>query len=219
MTALRPLLQAQHFNHKLRILLEAVIGCKSSSDTRRSHDYLMYDRRAYHRITAFNGVVEPQASGRLHWHMMVYSSVLCPELLERAAAAPTELQTQVADMLDSITHTKLCPEVHQWYNGVIAEIQHSAKRPRGADMETPNATHNYIDFCHIGEKRSALTNMHGHGFSCEHGKKGKYMCRLIFKRGLHKQKTCPLMIIPKISRRNNVQMYKADLWTRIHWHC
>jgi hypothetical protein len=43
MTALRPLLQAQHFNHKLRILLEAVIGCKSSSDTGRNHDYLMYD--------------------------------------------------------------------------------------------------------------------------------------------------------------------------------
>ncbi len=34
MTALRPLLQAQHFNHKLRILLEVVIGYKSSSDTR-----------------------------------------------------------------------------------------------------------------------------------------------------------------------------------------
>ena len=127
--------------------------------------------------------------------MMVYSSVLCPELLERAAAAPIELQTQVADMLDSITHTRLCPEVHQWYNDVIAEIQQGAKHPRGADMETPNATHNYIDFFHIGEKRSALTNMHGCGFSCKHGKKGKYMCCLIFKRGLHKQKTCPLMII------------------------
>jgi hypothetical protein len=105
--------------------------------------------------------------------MMLYSSVLCPELLERVAAAPIKLQTQVADMLDSITHTKLCPEVHQWYNGVIAEIRHGAKRPRGADMETPDAPCDYIDFCRIGEKRSALTNMHGHGFSCEHGKKGK----------------------------------------------
>jgi hypothetical protein len=122
MTALRPLLQAQHFNHKLRILLEAVIGCKSSSDTRRNHDYLMYDQCAYHWIAAFNSVVEPQASGHLHRHMMVYSSVLYPELLERAAAAPIKLQTQVADMLNSITHTKLCPEKHQWYNDIIAEI-------------------------------------------------------------------------------------------------
>ena len=72
MTALCPLLQAQNFQHKLRILLEAVIGCKSSSDTRRSLDYLMYDRRAYHQIAAFNGVIEPQASGRLHWHIMLY---------------------------------------------------------------------------------------------------------------------------------------------------
>jgi hypothetical protein len=64
MTALCPLLQAQHFNHKLRILLEAVIGCKLSSDTRQSHDYLTYDQCAYHRIAAFNDVIEPQASGR-----------------------------------------------------------------------------------------------------------------------------------------------------------
>jgi hypothetical protein len=63
MTALHPLLQAQHFNHKLRILLEAVIGCKLSLDMRRSHDYLMYNQHAYHRIAAFIGVVEPQASG------------------------------------------------------------------------------------------------------------------------------------------------------------
>jgi hypothetical protein len=34
MTKLCPLLEAQNFHHKLRILLEAIIGCKSSSDTR-----------------------------------------------------------------------------------------------------------------------------------------------------------------------------------------
>ncbi len=40
MTKLRPFLEAQNFHHKLRILLKAVIGCKSSLDTRQSHDYL-----------------------------------------------------------------------------------------------------------------------------------------------------------------------------------
>jgi hypothetical protein len=54
--------------------------------------------------------------------------------------------TQVADMLDSVTHTKLCSEVHQWHNGIIAEIQHSAKHPCGADMEIPDATRDYIGF-------------------------------------------------------------------------
>jgi hypothetical protein len=34
MTKLHPLLEAQNFHHKLRILLKAVIGCKSSSNTR-----------------------------------------------------------------------------------------------------------------------------------------------------------------------------------------
>jgi len=37
--------------------------------------------------------------------------------------------------------------------------------------------------------------MHGHGFCCEKGKRGKYMCRLVFKRGLHTWNTCPLLII------------------------
>jgi hypothetical protein len=76
MTKKQPFLEAQHFHHELQNLLEAIIGCKTSSETRRSHDYFQYDRRAYHRIAAFNGVIEPQQDGRLHWHIMLYTSVL-----------------------------------------------------------------------------------------------------------------------------------------------
>jgi hypothetical protein len=72
----RPFLEAQNFHYKLQILLEITIGCKTSSETRRSHDYFQYDQRAYHRIAAFNGVIEPQQDSRLHWHIMLYSSVL-----------------------------------------------------------------------------------------------------------------------------------------------
>ncbi len=54
----QPFLEAQNFHHKLQILLEAIIGCKTSSETCRSHDYFQYDRRAYHCIAAFNGVIE-----------------------------------------------------------------------------------------------------------------------------------------------------------------
>ncbi len=81
MTKLHPLLEAQNFHHKLRILLKAIIGCKSLSDTRQSHDYLQYEHCAYHHIAAFNGVIEPQQDGRLHWHIMLYMSMLSPELL------------------------------------------------------------------------------------------------------------------------------------------
>ncbi len=58
MTKQQPFLEAQNFHHKLQILLEAIIGCKTSSETCRSHDYFQYDQRAYHRIAAFNGVIE-----------------------------------------------------------------------------------------------------------------------------------------------------------------
>ncbi len=43
MTKQRPFLEAQNFHHKLQILLEAIIGCKTLSETRRSHDYFQYD--------------------------------------------------------------------------------------------------------------------------------------------------------------------------------
>ncbi len=38
MTKQRPFLEAQNFHHKLQILLEAIIRCKTSLETRRSHD-------------------------------------------------------------------------------------------------------------------------------------------------------------------------------------
>jgi hypothetical protein len=76
MTKQLPFPEAQNFHHKLQILLEAIIGCKTLSETCRSHDSFQYDQHAYHRIAAFNGVIKPQQDGRLHWHIMLYSSVL-----------------------------------------------------------------------------------------------------------------------------------------------
>jgi hypothetical protein len=81
---------------------------------------------------------------------MLYLSVLSPELLEDAAAAPMTLRTQVAEMLDSITCTTLPPNIHQWYNDTIATIQHGTKRPRAEDMEVPDASSEYIVFCTLG---------------------------------------------------------------------
>jgi hypothetical protein len=39
----QPFLEAQNFHHKLHILLEAIIECKTSLETRWSHDYFQYD--------------------------------------------------------------------------------------------------------------------------------------------------------------------------------
>ncbi len=98
---LRPLLAAENSHNKLCILLEAVIGCQTSSATRGSHNYLQYECCAYHCIDAFNGIIEPQQDGCLHWHIMLYSSVLTPELLQKAAVAPVNVQTQIGQILDS----------------------------------------------------------------------------------------------------------------------
>ncbi len=81
---------------------------------------------------------------------MLYSSMLSPELLEKAAAATMKLQTQIAEMLDSITCTTLPPNIHQWYNNTIATIQHGTKRPQAADIDVPDASSDYIVFCTLG---------------------------------------------------------------------
>jgi hypothetical protein len=47
MTKQQPFLEAQNFHHKLQILLEAIIRCKTSLETRQNHDYLQYDWCAY----------------------------------------------------------------------------------------------------------------------------------------------------------------------------
>jgi hypothetical protein len=43
MTKHQPFLEAQNFHHKLQILLKAIIRCKTSYKTRRSHDYFQYN--------------------------------------------------------------------------------------------------------------------------------------------------------------------------------
>ncbi len=113
---------------------------------------------------------------------MLYSSVLSPELLEKAAAASSKsLQSQIAKMLDSVTCTTVPCDIHQWYNDILSSVKHGSKCPRGADIKVPDASSNYDDFISIRMKKSILTGMHGHGFCCEKGKGGKYMCPLVFK--------------------------------------
>jgi hypothetical protein len=43
MTKQQLFLEAQNFHHELQVLLEAANGCKTLSETRRSHDYFQYD--------------------------------------------------------------------------------------------------------------------------------------------------------------------------------
>jgi hypothetical protein len=141
-------------------------------------------------------VIEPQQDGHLHWHIILYSSVLSPELLEKAAAASSmALQSQTGNTLDSITCTTVPCDIHQWYHDILSSVEHGSKQTRGADIKIPDASSNYADFISIGMKKSILTGMHGHGFCCEKGKRGKCMCHLVFKQGLHTWNTCPLLII------------------------
>ena len=90
-------------------------------------------------------MIELQLDGRLHWHIMLYSSVLSPELLEKVAAATSmSLQCQIGTMLDSITCMTVPCNIHQWYNDILSSVEHGSKRPRGADIKVPDASSNYM---------------------------------------------------------------------------
>ncbi len=107
-------------------------------------------------------MIEPQLDGRLHWHIMLYSSVLSPELLEKVAAATSKsLQCQIGTMLDSITCTTVPCSIHQWYNEILSSVKHGSKRPQDADIKVSDASSNYEDFIFVGMKKSILSNMHG----------------------------------------------------------
>ncbi len=75
---------------------------------------------------------------------MLYSSVLSPELLERAAAALfMALQSQIGKILVSITCTTVPCDIHLWYNDILSSVEHGRKQPRGADI-TATATSSHI---------------------------------------------------------------------------
>jgi hypothetical protein len=68
-------------------------------------------------------------------------------------------------------------------------------------------------FLYVGIKKSLLTGTHGHGFCCKKGKKGKYMCRLVFQQGLHKGKTCAILIL--LFKSENIEKKQhADVQAR-----
>ncbi len=75
-------------------------------------------------------MIGPQQDGHLHWHIMLYSSVLSPGLLEKAAAVSSmALQSQIGKMLDSITCTTVPCDIHQWYNDILSSVEHGSKHP------------------------------------------------------------------------------------------
>ncbi len=118
-------------------------------------------------------MIEPQQDSRFYWHIMLYSSVLSPELQEKAAAASSKsLQSQIGKMLDSITCTTVPCDIHQWYNNILPSVEHGSKRPRGADIKVPDASSNYDGFISIGMKKSILLVCMAMDFTLRRGKGG-----------------------------------------------
>jgi hypothetical protein len=197
MTKSRAVLSAQAFINKERSLNNDIMKCKTTSDIRVSRNYTERERGAFGPVAAHNTVIEPQLGGRLHWHKMVYLSGLTPTLLNRIAAGPCHLIKAFGDMLDSLSCTHVSDETHIWYEDLLKQKEDDGGNawPRAADLQVPSARCDYELFKLVAEKKTMLTNMHVHGFSCEKTRKGRFMCRLCCPRGTHESPTCPLLVV------------------------
>ncbi|CAN0192124.1 unnamed protein product [Lampetra planeri] len=190
LTGQNPMLVALSFLRKQLVLLHDVIRCPATATTRVSRNYTQRERGAYGVVSAFNAIVEPQLSGRLHWHMTLYSSCLEPSLLTRLAAAPDNLKDAAAAYLASTSCTHVSLATHDWLREFEA---HEVPKPRAAEIAVPPAS-DYEAFVEVAERKAILTGWHSHGFTCEKGKRGKYMCRLSMGREVHNRPSCPLLL-------------------------
>jgi hypothetical protein len=107
---------AMVYERQLECLLQDVVCAQNAKDSRLSHDYTARQRGALLELAAVSGVTEPQAGGRLHRHIGVYSSTLDPTLLKRLAAVPPAIQQTLAQNLDSMSCTHVHPEVRKWFD-------------------------------------------------------------------------------------------------------
>jgi hypothetical protein len=190
----RPLLSALCFHQKLDILLRAVVGCPSTKDTRRSNDFDLRNRHSFGKIASVNGVIEPQADGRLHWHINLYGSVISPSLLTRLAMAPERLQRRTSLYLDSIVNTKNSIDIYDWYNGIKGEELELNQKLRAADLLTPDASADPNMFFRVAKQKGMLSGMHAHGFTCQKLPKGRYQCRVSMPRGVYPNETSPIIV-------------------------
>jgi hypothetical protein len=204
----RPLLCALFFHNKLKVLLDAVIGCTSNTDRRRNVDFLQHERHAFGQIASLNGVIEPQVDGRLHWHINLFSSVINPSLLTQLASAPHRIKNQVGEYIDSIVCTKLPAELYEWYRSITQKNNDSTKIVRAADLCAPTAKEDFTLFMNVAKKKGILSGIHGHGFTCQKLPKGRYQCRVSMPRGVHEARTSPILIIMNCEKNGKKEKKK-----------
>ena len=168
MTKERPVLAAENYRRKQRQFTKAVLQCPESSETRVARNFTERKRGAFGPTAAFIAVTEPQKSGRLHFHLMQYSSNLTAPFLHRLAAAPQYVTQHIGEYIDSTCLTRLSAKTHSWMQEFNSN--ESMERPRAADIVVPDAALDYCGFVQAAEQKSALVGTHVHNFSCEKGK-------------------------------------------------
>ena len=108
---------------------------------------------------------------------------MTPMLLSRIISCDI-LAPKVKLWLESVSHACLSASTHEW-------IQHHAeeKKPlmRNVEINPPSALENCNGCIAECEKKPCATNLHKHSFACEKTKRGNFMCRLGFARGVNEK--------------------------------
>ena len=191
-------------------LLTHLLKCPESKDTRVSRTRFDRKNSILGKVGGFIGVTEPQNDGRLHLHLLQYSSTMSPNLLTQII--PSEvLRRKANNWLDRTCCTCLSNETHEWIESlkkenksiprsseiplVLVEISEEQKETWSA-QELHDAMSKILkSFKLLLERKNSNTGFHNHSHTCEKGAKGKFLCRLLMARGVWNEDTCPLMIV------------------------
>ena len=70
------------FERILNVFLKIILKCDQEKNKRKSKTYLERQNGAFSKTSTFIGVIEPQADGRLHYHLNIYSSNMITFIIE-----------------------------------------------------------------------------------------------------------------------------------------
>ena len=122
------------------------------------------------KVLAFYGVIETQARGGLHFHMICWTE-LKPSLVQKISHLH-ELSTIVATILDSQLTAQLPIDIHstRLFN------LHEKVKPNSHHMNMNIPLNTLTDFRHHAMNVIARTGMHSHSHTCSKGK--SMLCRM-----------------------------------------
>ena len=184
------------FQKMVELFFQCMVGLDLDVNIKKTVPLDSREEGIFGMVSAFYGVIESQARGSLHIHILIFGGALCPAALDRAAISDT-LREKAAALIDSLIVAHVSG----------AAVREDIRRRRFRERADRPVLKNLIpkdsilkvlagvtpepqlirDCQNITELSLCATNNHTHSLSCHAGFTGKFACRFGY----------PQMLVPK----------------------